>query len=115
VLYDQAVVITASRESWEIIDSALKGKLDYYLYLVPKLRIENLKKKEAFALMENLYCNLNINVQDKTQMFADVFHVSRGNPKMIAQIFEKARKPEYLKENTLSLNLILIDCKMEKI
>jgi hypothetical protein len=115
VLYEKALVITASRQSWELSDYNFRGKLDYCLYLVPKLRIENLRKKDAFALMENLYDSLKIDVSGKTQMLNDIFHITNGNPKMINEIFKKAQKPEYYKGRELNLKLILLDCKIDKI
>jgi len=52
VLYEKTVVITASRQSWEIRDLNSRGRLEYCLYLAPKLRIENLSPRDAFLLME---------------------------------------------------------------
>ncbi|WP_333653186.1 hypothetical protein [Dissulfurispira sp.] len=47
-LYERVPVITASRQSWDLEDYAFRGNLAYCLYLAPKLRIENLKRKDAF-------------------------------------------------------------------
>ena len=44
-LYEKALVISASRQSWELSDYSFKGRLDYCLYLIPKLRLENLKRR----------------------------------------------------------------------
>lgn len=114
-LYENALVITASRQSWEITDYAFRGRLDYCLYLTPKLMIENLKKKDAFVFMEYLYDSLNIKVSNKPQMFNDIFRVTDGNPKMIKEIFEKSQEREYFKSGILNLKLILLDSKIDKI
>ena len=114
-LYEKVLVISASRQSWELTDYAFRGKLDYCLYLTPKLKIENLKRKDAFILMEHLYNNLNVKGSNRFQMFKEIFNITAGNPKAIREIFGMAHMPKYLKDNMLNLKLILIDCKMDKI
>ena len=114
-LYERVPVITASRQSWDLEDYAFRGNLAYCLYLAPKLRIENLKRKDAFALMERLCNNLNIDFPIKPQMLEEIFRISKGNPKIIVEILEKAKRSEYFRDNRLNLKLILIDCKMEKL
>lgn len=114
-LYEKAPVITASRQSWKLNDYSFMGRLDYSLYLVPKLGLENLKKKDAFVLMEILFCNLNIDYSARQEMFGEVFHISKGNPGIISMILEKARRPEYRKDNRVNLGLILIDSRIEEI
>jgi len=115
VLYERVPVVTASRQSWEQNDYSFKGILDYSLYLIPKLRIENLKRKEALALIENLSRSLHIAFPLKRKLFDEVLRISKGNPEVISTIFEKARRPEYLKDNKLNLGLILIDSGIEEI
>jgi hypothetical protein len=115
-LYEKAQVISASRQSWELTDYAFKGKLDYHsLYLIPKLRVDNLKKKDAFVLMEYLYNSINTEAVNKQQMFNDIFNVTAGNPGMIKEIFERSQKPEYFKEGRLNLKLILLDSRIDEI
>ncbi len=114
-LYEKSVVISASKQSWEITDYNFRGKLDYCLYLIPKLRIENLPKKESLTLIRHLYEKQNIDVTAELQVFEDIFYATKGTPKMIIKIFEKAQRPEYFKGNTLNLNLILIDCQMRNL
>lgn len=114
-LCDRVPVISASRQSWEVSDYSFRGRLDYSLYLVPKLRAENLKRKDAFVLMEMLCRNLHIDFPAKQIMFDEAFHISKGNPQVISTILEKARRPEYLKDNGLNLPLIMIDFEIEDI
>jgi hypothetical protein len=114
-LYEKALVITASRQSWELSDYGFKGRLDYSPYLIPKLLIENLKRKDALVLMESLCRNVPIDIPSRQKKFEEVFRISKGNPGIILTIFEKARKPEYHKDNGLNLKLILIDSKIEGI
>jgi len=115
ILYEKALVITASRKSWEIKDYDFMSRLDYSLNLIPKLRIENLQKKDSFLFMEHLYNILNINFPNKLQTFKDIFHVTHGNPKMIKEIFEKAKQSEYFIGDMLNLGLIIIDCKIDNL
>lgn len=114
-LYEKALVISASRQSWELTDYGFMGRLDYCLYLIPKLSIENLKRKEAFVLMEKFSSKLQLGLAAKRKLFEEVFRISRGNPEVISTIFEKAQRPEYHKENGLNLKLIMIDSRIEEI
>ena len=114
-LHERACVITASRQSWVIGDYSFTGKIAYCLYLVPKLGIENLRKKDAFILMQQLYANFGIKLPDKVRVFNEIFHISQGNPKVILDILDKARKPEYIVDGKLNLNLIVIDCRIDAV
>ena len=114
-LYEKALVISTSRQSWELTDYGFMGRLDYYLYLIPKLSIENLKRKEAFVLMEKLSNNLQLSLAAKRKLFEEVLRISRGNPEIISSVFEMARRPGYNTDNGLNLNLIMIDSKIEEI
>jgi hypothetical protein len=115
VLYERVPVISASRQSWELTDYAFRGKLDYCLYLTPKLKLENLKKKDAFVLMAILCRNLKIDCTARQKMFDSVFRISKGNPGVISTIFEKAQRPKYHKDKGLNLKLIMIDSRIEDI
>jgi len=114
-LYGKALVISASRQSWELVDYSFRGNLAYHLYLIPKLRIENLKEKESFALMENLSSNLHLSLAAKRKLFEEIFRISRSNPKIVSTIFEMAQRPGYNKNNGLNLKLIMIDSRIEEI
>ena len=114
-LYKKAPVITASRQSWELADYSFKGRLDYGLYLIPKLSIENLKRKDAVVLMENLSLNLHLSLEAKRKLFEEIYRISRGNPRVISTIFERARRPEYQRDKGLNLALIMIDSEIEGI
>jgi hypothetical protein len=114
-LYRCAAVITTSRQSWGLMDYGFSGRLAYDLWLVPKLKVENLRKEDAFRLMESLYGALNMEVFDKRSLFKGIYEVSQGNPKMIRTIFAKAKEPKYLHEGRLNLNLVVIDCRMDEV
>lgn len=104
-------------QHWDKIggDYSFTGNLAYCLYLVPKLGIENLKKKDAFILMQQRYNELGMKLPDKVRVFNDIFHISQGNPKVIHDILDKARKPDYIVDGKLNLNLIVIDCRMDEV
>ncbi len=114
-LHDRACVITASRQSWVIGDYSFTGKIAYCLYLVPKLRLDNLKKKDALSLMQQLYKDVGMTQSDKVRVFNDIFHITQGNPKMMHDILDKAGKPEYIVDGKLNLNLIVIDCRIDAV
>jgi hypothetical protein len=113
-LYEHATVITASRQSWELLDYGFRGNLGFSLYLVPKVRLENLAKKDAYALMEYWYDALQIRVKDKTAFFHNIYHITSGNPKVIIDILLKAQKQEYFKDRICNLNLIHLDLMIQK-
>ena len=114
-LHDRACVITASRQSWVIGDYSFTGKIAYCLYLIPKLRLNNLNKKDALNLMQQLYKDWGMKLSDKVRVFNDIFHISQGNPKVILDILDKARKPEYIVDGKLNLNLIVLDCRIDAV
>ena len=112
-LKDRAVIITASRQSWEFTDYQFKGNLNYCLYLFPKLKVANLSRTDAYLLMEYLHENLHFEIPHKAQLFKEIFHITNGNPKMITGILYKVRKPEYNKNQTCNLKLIQLDLMIE--
>jgi len=115
VLYEKTLVITASKQSWEITDYKFKGKLSHCLYLVPKLRVTNLSRTGAYLLMEYLYDSLHMGIPDRSQFLKEIFNITNGNPKIITEIFDKAQRPEYLKNQICNLKLVQIDQKIEKL
>ncbi|MEJ2313697.1 MAG: hypothetical protein P8Y85_02750 [Nitrospirota bacterium] len=114
VLYENALVINASRQSWDLADYSFKGRRDYCLYLVPKLRVENLRRKEALLLMDRLAGDIEIGQSQKRELFDEVFRVTSGNPGLITRIFERAQMPEYRKGGRLNLTLIMLDLRIEE-
>jgi AAA ATPase domain len=114
-LHERACVITASRQSWDLMDYGFTGRLSYDLWLVPKLRIDKLQRKDAFSLMEHLQKHLNLKLPNKESLFNEIFHITQGNPMMMKTILEKARKPDYLVDGKLNLNLIVIDCRIDAV
>lgn len=65
--------------------------------------------------MESFSRNLNIGFSATRKMLDEVFRISKGNPCVISTIFEKARRPEYLKDDRLNIGLIMIDSKVAKL
>jgi hypothetical protein len=107
-------VMTASRRAWDLNDfSGFSGSLA--LWHVPKLKVENLHKDDAFILMQSLYDSLELNVSDAPDLFKKIYDTSQGNPKMIETIFAKAADPTYLRDGRLNLNLVVIDCRMDEV
>ncbi|GBD99239.1 archaeal ATPase [bacterium BMS3Abin07] len=115
VLHEKTVVITASRQSWEIRDFKCRGNLGYSLYLTPKLRIENLGREAAFILMENIYHKSSIMVNNPQKFFKQVYQLTKGNPGMILDIFKLSKSGKYVSDGNIALNLLLIDREIEKI
>jgi AAA+ ATPase superfamily predicted ATPase len=115
-LHECSSIITASRRSWDVSNhTSVSGSLAYDLWLIPKLRVGNLDKKDAFTLIKSLYRTLNMNVANEIHLFKDIYDVSQGNPKMIKNIFKKAADPKYLQDGRFNLDLIVIDCRMDEV
>ncbi|HUL00641.1 MAG TPA: ATP-binding protein [Nitrospirota bacterium] len=113
-LYEHATVITASRQSWELTDYRFRGNLGFSLYLVPKVQLESLARKDAYALMEHWYDELQIRIKDKAMFFGIIYRITNGNPKVIIDIMQKAQKNKYLRDRIRNLKLIHLDLMIEK-
>jgi len=110
MLYERVPVITSSRQSWDIADYSFLGNLAYHgIYLTPKLRLTNLNRRDAFAVMESLGKRLSLHGGEKESLFEQVFHIARGNPGLMNKIIAKAGRPEYRVDGRINLNLIIID------
>ena len=108
-------VMTASRQTWDsLVDfSSFSGSLA--LWHVPKLKVENLGKDDAFILMQSLYDLLKMNVSGVPGLFNDIYNISQGNPRMIETIFAKAKDNRYVHGGKLNLNLVVIDCRIDEV
>ena len=110
-LKDRAVTITASRQSWDIADYNFFARLDYCLWLLPKVQIKNLYRHDAFLLMKQT-------VGDTTTLeetlFSKIYHITDGNPELTKKILARAVLPKYLTDGHINLKLIGIDLKIDK-
>jgi hypothetical protein len=114
ILYERALVITASKQSWELTDYRFRGNLGYCLYLTPKLYISKLSRHDTHLLMERLWSKLQLEVLDKAGLFEQVFVISGGNPKMIVEIMNRAGMKPYFRGGECNLKLIRLDIMIEK-
>lgn len=110
-LYEKALVITASRQSWELTDYGFKGNLVYRLFLIPKFKIENLSKEDSFSLMERLAGGA---FREDRRLFEEVYHITKGNAGLISEIILKALLPQYCVSGYPNLKLIQLDLNIEK-
>ena len=111
VLYEKALVITASRQSWVVDDYTFWGNLEYRLYLTPKLRIENLSKQDAFLLMKNIAGDA---LEADRVPFEDIYRITKGNAGMIKEILTKALMPRYCFSGRINLDLVMLDLKIDR-
>jgi hypothetical protein len=109
-LKDRAVMITASRQSWDIVDYHFFARLDYCLWLLPKVKIKNLSTHDAFSFMEQTMGDAF--ASGKT-LFPEIYYITNGNPGLTNKILAKAILPKYLIDGHINLNLIMIDLKIE--
>ncbi len=113
-LHGCSSVITVSRQAWELGDfSSFSGSLA--LWHVPKLKVENFGKDDAFILMQFLHDSLKMNLFDAPGLFKDIYDISQGNPKMIETLFAKAKDKRYVHGGKLNLNLVVIDCRIDEV
>ena len=110
-LKDRAVTITTSGQSWDIADYHFFARLDYCLWLLPKVQIKNLSRHDTFLLMKQT-------IGDTTTLgetlFSKIYHITNGNPELTKKILAKAVLPKYLTDGHVNLKLIMIDLQMEK-
>jgi len=110
-LKDRAVMITASRQSWDIADYHFFARLDYCLWLLPKVQIKNLSKNDAFLLMKQIIGDTSILGET---IFSEIYRITNGNPELTKKIIAKAMLPKYFTDGHINLKLIMIDLKMER-
>ncbi len=110
-LKDLAIIITASRQSWEMSDYNFTACLEYCLWLLPKVRIKNLSKYDSFLLTMQTIGEANALVEE---VFPDIYDITNGNPGLTKKFANKAVLPKYLTGGRVNLKLIDIDLKMEK-
>jgi hypothetical protein len=109
-LKDRAVTITASRQSWDIADYRFFARLDYCLWLLPKVQIKNLLRHEAFLLMKQ---TIGDNHALEETLFSEIYRITNGNPELTKKIIAKVILPKYFTDGHINLKLIGIDLKME--
>lgn len=110
-LKDRAVTITASRQSWDIADYHFFARLDYCLWLLPKVQIKDLSKHDAFLLMKQ---TIGDNHTLEETLFSEIYRITNGNPGSTKKILAKAILQKYLTDGRVNLKLITIDLKMER-
>jgi hypothetical protein len=113
-LHGRSSCITASRRAWDLSDfTSFSGSLA--LWHVPKLKVENLGKDDAFILMQSLYDSWKMNVSGRPGLFKDIYDISQGNPRMIETVFAKAKDKRYVHGGRLNLNLVVLDCRIDEV
>jgi len=110
-LKDRAVTITTSGQSWDIADYHFFARLDYCLWLLPKVQIKNLPRYEAFLLMKQTTGDAFTLGET---LFSEIYRITNGNPELTKKIIAKAILPKYFIDGHINLKLIGIDLKMER-
>jgi hypothetical protein len=110
-LKSRAVTITASRQSWDIADYLFSARLDYCLWLLPKVKINNLSRHDALLLIEQIAGDTFTLGET---LISEIYCITNGNPCMTKKILAKVFLPKYLIDGHVNLKLIGIDLKMER-
>jgi hypothetical protein len=111
-LKDVAVLITASRQSWDLKDYNFTACLDYCLWLLPKVKIGKLSKNDTFSLMK-LIAEDSFKVNEN--LFAEVYSITKGNAGLTKEVLIKALMPEYCIDGRINLGLVMLDLEIERV
>lgn len=106
LLYEKTLVISASRQSWDLTDYAFKGNFDCHLFLIPKLAIKNLSRDDAVALMERAGGETFMGTR---RLFEEIYRITKGNAGLTEKIILRAHMPKYHISGYPNLKLIQID------
>jgi len=112
ILYERALVISASRQSWEVDDYTFWGNLAYCLYLTPKLRVEQLSRRDTLLQMKHITGDA---FETSTDLLDEIYRITRGNPRLTANIIAKALMPKYRVDGCINLKLIMLDLAIEDV
>ncbi len=89
------------------------GDLSLLLFSFDKLDVQNFNRKHAYELITHLIENYSL-VIDKVDYFKkEVFRFSNGNPAVIMEICQYAKKSEYKVGDEIKLNLLNLDRKID--
>ncbi len=95
------------------VDPGEIGELSLLLFSFDKLEVYNLNRKYAYELINHLIESYSL-VIDKADYFRkEVFRLSRGNPSVIKEICQYARKDEYKEGKFIKLRLLNLDRKID--
>jgi hypothetical protein len=108
-LFDEHPVLIIARSS----DPGDIGDLSLLLYSFEKLELQNLNRKHAYELITYFIDSYSL-VIDKVDHFRkEVFLISSGNPAVIREICQYAKKSEYKVGDEIKLNLLNLDRKID--
>ena len=89
------------------------GDLSLLLFSFDKLDVQNFNRKHAYELITHLIESYSL-VIDKVDYFKkEVFRFSSGNPSVIMEICQYAKKSEYKVGDEIKLNLLNLDRKID--
>ncbi len=89
------------------------GDLSLLLFSFDKLEVQNMHRKHAYELITHFIESYEL-VIDKVDYFRkEVFRLSSGNPAVIREICQYAKKDEYKVGDEMKLNLLNLDRKID--
>jgi len=108
-LLDENSVLMIARST----DPGGIGDLSLLLYSFEKLELQNLNRKHAYELITYFIDSYSL-VIDKVDHFRkEVFLISSGNPTVIREICQYAKKSDYKVGGEIKLNLLNLDRKID--
>jgi len=90
------------------------GHLGMSLFNFKKVEILNLDRPAADVLMDHFIKEFNIKITKEKDFKKQIFHFSKGNPKIIKGLCFLARDVKYQKNDTLDVNLMDLDRRINE-
>jgi hypothetical protein len=91
------------------------GHLRMMLFNFEKVEIANFDKENTIALVEQYVNEYKLNLCRQDDFAMEVFHFSKGNPKIIKELCSLARNGKYQKEGRTDVKLIDLDRRIQEI
>ncbi|MHC4268277.1 MAG: ATP-binding protein [Planctomycetota bacterium] len=89
------------------------GDLSLLLFSFDKLEVQNMHRKHAYELITHFIESYSLVIDKVDHFIKEVFLISSGNPAVIREICQYAKKTEYKVGDKIKLNLLNLDRKID--
>jgi len=91
------------------------GHLHMLLFNFEKVEIANLDKENTIALVEQYVNEYKLNLRRQDDFAMEIFHFSKGNPRVIKELCSLARDGKYRKDGHVDVNLMNLDRRIQEL
>lgn len=102
-------VVVAARS----LDPADTGRLWWAAWPFAKVEVHPLTSREAERLAQRCLEEADVHLPDQADFIRRLNRVANGNPRLITQLCDMARSPQYQVGGRTDLRLLLLDLKMQ--